>query len=200
VSGARILNAENGLILASSSPRRRSLLESLGIRFEVRPADVDETPPPGADPAQAAVAIAVRKVRAVAEGAVAETGVVIGADTLVVVDGTCLGKPRDAADAEAMLRRLRGREHHVVTGVAVLRLADGAVFSDAARTMVAFEAFDDATLAALVATGDHEGKAGAYAIQGMAGPLVKRLDGDYFNVVGLPLNLLRRLLREAGAV
>ena len=200
MSGARILNAENGLILASSSPRRRSLLESLGIRFEVRPADVDETPPPGADPAQAAVAIAVRKVRAVAEGAVAETGVVIGADTLVVVDGTCLGKPRDAADAEAMLRRLRGREHHVVTGVAVLRLADGAVFSDAARTMVAFEAFDDATLAALVATGDHEGKAGAYAIQGMAGPLVKRLDGDYFNVVGLPLNLLRRLLREAGAV
>jgi len=195
VSGEILLGAGRPLVLASASPRRRQLLTGLGVRFEVQVADVDETLTPGLGPEDAAVDVALRKAWAVARRG--GMGLIVAADTLVLVDGESLAKPADDAEARTMLRRLRGRKHDVITGVVVLRVEDGTAFTGAAVTNVEFEAFDDAVLDALVATGDHEGKAGAYAIQGMAGPLVKRLDGDYFNVVGLPLNLLRRLLREA---
>ena len=180
------------VVLASVSPRRRELLGLLGLTFEVSPADLDETWRNGEPPAAHAERLAREKAAARARpGAVA-----IGADTIVVVDGDILGKPRDAAEAGAMLRRLSGREHDVYTGVAVA--FGGKTAAGTSRTVVRFRALDDATIRDYVATGEPLDKAGAYGIQGYGAVLVERIDGDYFTVMGLALGLMVELLRRVG--
>ncbi len=172
--------------MASSSPRRAALLRAAGYAFEVRPSGVEEWPYPGGDPAAYAEALA----RAKAAGTGGD--VVVGADTIVVLDGAVLGKPAGAADAAAMLRRLSGRAHEVVTGIAV-RHRD-VLRSGHCRARVTFRHLAEPEIQAYVAGGEPLDKAGAYAYQGGAGPFVAELDGDADTVVGLPLVLLERLL------
>ena len=178
------------LVLASASPRRRDLLGRLGLSFEVRPTDADETWP-ALPPGPAAEAVALRKARALeAPGAL-----VLAADTVVVLGGDVLGKPADADEARATLRRLSGRTHEVVTGIA-LRHGDRETTAHAS-TRVTFAELADAEIAAYVATGSPLDKAGSYGIQDDAGALlVSRVEGDYFNVVGLPLRTLYETLRR----
>ncbi len=204
--GMKLLGVgEKRLVLASSSPRRSAILNELGVRFEVLPVDVDESLDAGTDAAEGAVWLAQAKARAAAESLRAEPDaggdvLVVAADTLVVQDGRALGKPRDEAHARRMLGILSGTDHTVVTGVAVLRMADGALFTGTEHTVVHFRELEDEDVEALVASGECMDKAGAYGIQGLASLMVEEIEGDYFNVVGLPLGLLRRLLRDAGRV
>jgi septum formation protein len=181
------------IVLASQSPRRAELLRMLGLRIETAPADIDETFRPGEDPVAHAERLAREKTEAIA--ARHPDAVVIGSDTVVVVDGAVLGKPTDEADAVRMLLRLEGRAHDVATGVAVhwrtLR-------SGVERVTVRFRPFDRATAAAYAATGEPLDKAGAYGIQGFGATLVEGITGDYFAVMGLPIARMMRLLQEAG--
>ena len=183
------------LLLASASPRRLELLRALGLEPLVRPADVDETLRPGEDPHDAAERLARAKAVAVAEGAPAGT-VVLAADTIVVLDGEALGKPRDGDDARRMLRALRGRAHDVVTGVALSR--DGRLVSGRETTEVLFAPMTDEEVDAYVASGEPSDKAGAYALQGLGGLFVERITGTPSNVIGLPFRLVRRLGAEVG--
>ena len=180
------------LILASASPRRSALLRQLGLAFSVCPTDADETWPRGRPPGAAAQEVAMRKARALdAPGAI-----VLAADTVVVLEDEILGKPADALEASRTLRRLSGRTHTVVTGLAV-RFDDRDATAHA-TTAVTFADLSDAEIEAYVATGSSLDKAGAYGIQDDLGALlVERLEGDYFNVVGLPLRRLYTLLRTA---
>ena len=180
------------IVLASSSPRRQQLLELLGLRPEIVPTNIDETWRNGEAPAVHAERLAREKAAAAARDGAA----VIGADTIVVIGGEILGKPRDAAEARAMLTRLSGREHEVYTAVAVAHA--GAMASGVGRTMVRFRVLDDVTIAAYVATGEPMDKAGAYGIQGFGAVLVERIEGDYFTVMGLGLGLLAELLGRVG--
>jgi septum formation protein len=184
------------LILASSSPQRRALLSDLGEPFEVVPADVDETPPPGAL-AAAVRAIARRKADAVARRVA--RGLVLGADTVIDRGGDLLGKPASADEAREMLRSLSGRSHRVHTGVALVGAGGAPAREGVATTVVHFREVAPAEIDAYVASGEPFGKAGAYAIQGGAAGFVVRVDGDVDNVVGLPLRLVRRLLAELDA-
>jgi septum formation protein len=196
--GERLLGLDRRpLVLASASPRRTAMLRKLGIRFRARPVAVSEEIHPGEDPAQAVARLAAAKARSAARPGEDER--VVGADTVVVVEEAVLGKPRDPDDARSMLERLSGREHLVMTGVAVVRGRDGALFSGVERTRVRFRALSGEDIEALVESGDGLDKAGAYGIQGLAALAVEGISGDYNNVVGLPLGLLRTLLRkEAG--
>jgi septum formation protein len=183
------------LLLASASPRRLELLRALGLEPLVCPADVDETLRPGEDPHEAAERLARAKAAAVAQGA--PTGaVVLAADTIVVLDGEALGKPRDRADARRMLHALRGRAHDVVTGVALAR--DGRLVSGRETTEVLFAPMTDEEVDAYVASGEPSDKAGAYALQGLGGLFVERITGTPSNVIGLPFRLVRRLGSEVG--
>ena len=180
------------VVLASASPRRARLLEEAGIPFRVQPAWVDERVPEGTPPAQAAVDLAARKALAVdAPGAW-----VVAADTLVDLDGRILGKPRDVADAVRTLRALSGREHWVVTGVAVRKAET--VLTGLRQTRVTFRALSDDEVARYVATGEPMDKAGAYAIQGGAKDFVADVRGPWDAVVGLPVDVVRELLRQLG--
>jgi len=182
------------VVLASQSPRRRDLLDLIGMRHEVRPADIDETVLPGEQPAQHAERLARGKARAIAQRD--PDAITIGSDTIVVVDGDILGKPSDEEAARRMLRRLSGREHTVFTAVAVAhgeRLA-----SSVEEVRVKFRDLDDATIAAYVATGEPMDKAGAYGIQGYGATIVERIEGDYFAVMGLALGRMVRLMGELG--
>ena len=182
------------IVLASASPRRAELLAAAGVPFDVDTADVDETPHDGEAPLDYVRRLAEAKARAVAVRHPAR--LVLGADTTVVVDGTILGKPVDAADAGDMLRRLSGRSHQVLTGVALVR--DGrTVEVDVAVTEVWFAPMTEADIDAYVATGEPMDKAGAYGIQGRAACFVTRIDGSYSNVVGLPVALVHRWLRDS---
>lgn len=181
------------VVLASGSPRRRELLVRLGLDPVVRPAAVDETPRPGEAPADLVVRLATAKVTAVAAD---PDDLVVAADTVVTVGTQVLGKPRDRADAAAMLGALSGREHHVVTGVAVAR--GGAVRTDVETTRVAFRDLDDREIAWYVATGEPDDKAGAYGLQGAGAVLVHELQGSDTNVIGLPLALVVGLARHLG--
>ena len=165
--------------------------------FEVIPSEVDETLEPGPIE-QAVVSLALRKARAVA--ARATQGVVLAADTVVVIDGMVLGKPADPEEARGMLRRLRGRGHQVITGVAVVDAATGRAESTAVVSRVVMAAYPDATIAAYVASGAPFDKAGGYAIQDLGGTLVDGVVGSYTNVVGLPVDATRRLLERCGVV
>jgi septum formation protein len=180
------------VVLASASPRRRELLTLLGLAFDVAPTDVDEAWRDGEPPA----AHAERLARAKAEAGRRPGAVVVAADTIVVVDGDILGKPRDGADAAAMLARLSGREHVVHTAIAVAW--DGRMVSGVEATRVWFRRLDAATIAAYVATGEPLDKAGAYGIQGFGAVLVERIEGDYFTVMGLGLARLVDLFGALG--
>ncbi|MBI3091176.1 MAG: septum formation inhibitor Maf [Candidatus Tectomicrobia bacterium] len=185
------------LILASRSPRRLKMLRQIGLRCRVRAATaVDETPRQGEPPHAHVQRLALAKASEVA--ARFPRAFVLGADTIVVLEGRLLGKPRDAADAAAMLRLLSGRTHVVYTGLALLR-ADPAVQEVAyAATRVTFRTLHEEEVLAYVATGEPLDKAGAYGIQGRAALFVERIDGCYANVVGLPLALLAQLLQRVG--
>ncbi len=180
------------LILASGSPRRRDLLLQLGLRFTVVTAGVDETPLQGEDRINYTLRLAEAKARAVL--ARHPDAVVIGADTTVAVDGTLLGKPRDADDAARMLRLLSGRAHEVTTGVAMLTSTKTLTAADTTR--VFFSVMTEAEIAAYIATGEPMDKAGAYAIQGRAAQWIPRIEGDFSNVVGLPLGRLGNMLNS----
>jgi len=217
------------LVLASASPRRQELLRNAGISFTAQPADVDETPLAGESPRECAERLAREKAFAVWQ--TRPQDIVLGADTVVVVDGTILGKPTDPEDAARMLRRLSGRAHQVITGVCLLgpgarnhgSVASGQwpVVSDAASrdrstdnapeapttekrelriasetTLVTMCELPEEDIQAYVATGEPMDKAGAYAIQGIASRWIPRIEGDYSNVVGLPVALVWRLLHS----
>jgi len=180
------------LLLASTSPQRRAILEQLGIPFEVVAPDYEEHDPPEADAEQLVRDHALGKARSVA--AQAGDRPVLGVDTTVVLGGRIYTKPRDAGDAERMLDELGGRTHAVVSGLALI--TPGWELVDAEHTRVTFRPLTARDLAAYVSTGEWEGRAGGYAIQGKGAALVERIEGDYLNVVGLPASLLIRLLAE----
>ena len=186
------------LILASGSPRRVALLAELGVPFETVVSDAPETFDPRLGAEAQAVVLAERKARAVASQQ--ETGFVLGADTIVVLDGELLGKPVDEADATHMLRRLSGREHLVVTGIALVDAGAGSVRTSAVSSSVRFRTLSDEEISRYVATGEPRGKAGAYAIQGVGSALVSALKGCFTNVVGLPLCETAELLIAAGII
>ncbi|MEO8704305.1 MAG: Maf family protein [Kofleriaceae bacterium] len=183
------------LLLASASPRRRELLERIGIAIEVHPADVDEGVQPGEPPA----AYVTRIARAKADAVVARVhpaGFVLAADTTVTIDGRILAKAETDAEAAAMLGPLAGRTHEVLTAFTVI--GPQVVREVTVSTAVTMVDFDAATLAAYVATGEWRGKAGAYAIQGIAGSLVREIRGSVTNVIGLPVAEVVAVLRELG--
>ena len=201
------------LVLASASPRRQELLRNAGIPFTVQSADIDETPRGGEPPRECAERLAREKALAVWRNRPRD--LVLAADTIVVVDEIILGKPVNADDAARMLRLLSGRMHRVTTGVCLV----GALASKAARpsderpkaekeelrttsetTLVSMSELSDAEIRGYVANGEPMDKAGAYAIQGMASRWIPRIEGDYSNVVGLPVALVYRMLRERGEV
>ena len=182
------------VILASASPRRRELLALIGVAHEVRPADIDESYLEGETPHAHAERLARGKAATVA--AAHPEAVTIGSDTIVVVDGRVLGKPRDVAHAHTMLRMLSGRSHEVMTGVAVTWR--GRTVSGVETVGVTFRELDDADIEAYIATGEPMDKAGAYGIQGFGATIVTRVHGDYFAVMGLPLNRLVRQLEALG--
>ena len=184
-----------GIILASGSPRRRELLEMLGLKFEIRPARGGEHPPEGAGPEETVLALASAKAEEIAEHS-AENDVIIAADTIVWLDGKLLGKPHDEADAARMLRSLSSREHEVWTGVALIRGAERV--SGAEQTFVKFRKLSDAEIADYIATGEPMDKAGAYGAQGYASLFVEGIRGDFFNVMGLPLCRLGKMLGKLG--
>jgi len=181
------------VVLASQSPRRRELLNLIGIPHEVRPADIDETLLPGEHAEAHAERLARGKVAALA---LDDDAVIVGSDTIVVVDSDVLGKPRDRAQAADMLRRLSGREHIVMTAVAVRWR--GNVVSSVEQVGVRFRKLDDADIERYIDTGEPMDKAGAYGIQGFGATIVERVDGDYFAVMGLALGRLIGLFRELG--
>ena len=180
------------VVLASASPRRVALLRQVGLEFTVADPGPERGWPGRAEPRNGVRAIALDKARRVA--AVRRGCVVIGADTLVVVRGIRMGKPDDARQAEAMLHRLQGRAHEVWTGIAVVR--DGEARTAAECTRVRFARMTEAEIRGYVTTREPLDKAGAYAIQGRGAMFVRGVDGDYFNVVGLPLHRLRAVLAE----
>ncbi|HWE84933.1 MAG TPA: Maf family protein [Terracidiphilus sp.] len=196
------------LILASASPRRRELLAQAGYAFEVRAAHINEDVRPGEDPIAYVTRLAREKAEAVlrqlhAENQATNAGespVVLGADTTVTLDSHILAKPEDEADARRMLALLSGRTHRVITGVAVVGGSGPATRCNVAAevTAVRFLTLSAEEIAAYVATGEPMDKAGAYAIQGRAAKWIPRIEGDYFNVVGLPLALVAGMLEAHG--
>jgi septum formation protein len=214
------------LVLASASPRRQELLRNAGISFAVQPADIDESPRAGELPRECAERLAREKALAV--WVTRPQAVVLGADTIVVVDEAILGKPVDAADAARMLRQLSGRVHRVITGVCVveavdsrrlpvvsqsesrvesaqisyeiLRTENGELRTASETTLVTMNELSDAEIRDYVATGEPMDKAGGYAIQGLASRWIPRIEGDYSNVVGLPVALVYCMLRERRGV
>ncbi|MBZ5698415.1 MAG: Maf family protein [Acidobacteriia bacterium] len=188
------------LILSSSSPRRAEVLRDAGIAFEVCAAQVEEARHPNETVERMVARLAEAKARAAAAQlrGNGESVVILGADTAVELDGEIFGKPRDAAHACEMLAALSGRTHHVLTGIFVLRLPDGASQSAVESTAVTFASLKPGEIEAYLASGEPFDKAGGYAIQGRAGRYITRIEGCYFNVVGLPLARLHALLRELG--
>jgi septum formation protein len=180
------------ILLASGSPQRRAILEQLDIPFDVVAPRYEEHDPPGADPIELVRSHARGKARSVAGDA--DDRPVLGVDTAVVVDGEALGKPADAAEAEAMLERLSGRTHEVVSGLCLL--TPGWEELEHEVTAVGFRALTARDLAHYVGSREWEGRAGGYAIQGLGASLVERVEGDYLNVVGLPAALFVRLLAK----
>ncbi len=183
------------IILASQSPRRREILSRITRDFLVRPTDADEHIPPAA-PDRYVRALAERKAAAAAALYPGDT--VVAADTVVCLDGMILGKPADEAQARSYLRALSGRAHTVYTGVAVVH--EGRTHAFVEETAVHFRALSEALIDEYIASGEPMDKAGTYGVQGVGGRFVERIEGDFFNVMGLPLCALSRLLEELGAV
>lgn len=187
--------AKQVLILASSSPRRQELLREAGILFEVHPAHVPEERIAGESPLQYACRLALEKAQAVAGSF--PRRYVLGADTIVIVDDEVLEKPRDEQDAARMLRLLSGKGHQVVTAVSLVR-PEGHSETRTSTTQVYFREVAEEEIRLYIASGEPMDKAGAYAIQGGAAQWIQRIEGDYSNVVGLPLSLVKEMLRASG--
>jgi septum formation protein len=187
---------ETKIILASASPRRAELLRALGVDFELAPSQVQERPHPDEAPPDYIIRIARAKVIAVARKL--ESGLVIGADTIVVLDGQLLGKPEDEEDAKRMLRSLSGRWHAVMTGVALYDASSRREVADYEKTLVRFAQLTEKEIEWYVRSQEPMDKAGAYGIQALGGLFVEEIAGNYYNVVGLPLPLIYRLSRRLG--
>lgn len=194
------MDVENSrrIILASGSPRRRELLSLLGLPFEVVTSDTDESTPPDWAPERIVRSLAQRKAEAVMNSCTPRNIVIIGSDTIVVLDGLVLGKPVDKQDSRTMLAALQGRSHQVYTGVACIGMPEGKTVVDHRVTTVAMRSLSLEEIDAYVATGEPADKAGSYAIQGLGSTFVEKIDGCYFNVVGLPLALLGSMLSQFG--
>jgi len=192
------MKSTSTIVLASASPRRSELLDSAGITFRVVPADICEDPLPDEQPVDHVLRLAEGKARAAA--LLAEGRFFLGADTIVLCDGEIMGKPKDQADAERMLKKLSGVPHEVVTGFAIFdRERKGAV-AEAVRTKVFFKHLREEEILEYIATGCPFDKAGGYAIQGGAAHMVQKIEGSYTNVVGLPLCEVVAALRVVGAL
>ena len=186
------------VVLASGSPRRRDLLEKLGWNVRVIIPETDERPLPYESPEKLCARLSAAKAAKAAEMMTHnnEEGIIVGADTIVVVDGDVLGKPADEGESFSMLKRLQGRSHEVLTGISVT--GKGRSLTSLERTKVSFRVLGDEAIRAYAATGEGTDKAGAYAIQGKGSLLVASIEGDYFNVVGLPLCRLSLMIEEMG--
>lgn len=184
------------LVLASGSPRRRELLSGLGFSFEIIVSDVDETVEGEMQPHEIVRTLAYRKAAAVSN--TLQDGIVIGSDTIVVVDGVVLGKPADEQDAFRMLKTLQGRSHNVYSGVAVVDADSGKQLVDHRSTQVHMRPLTDIEIWSYISTGEPRDKAGSYAIQGIGSTIIDRIEGDYFTVVGLPMELLASMLTSFG--
>ena len=187
---------EPKIILASASPRRSELLSQIGVKFELVPSDIEERPHPDEAPPDYITRIARAKVIAVARQQ--EAGLIIGADTVVVLDGRLLGKPVDNQEAKSMLKQLSGRWHAVMTGVALYDVESRHEVADYEKTLVKFAQLTDREIDWYVHTGEPKDKAGAYGVQGLGGLFVDEIAGNYYNVVGLPIPLVYRLARRLG--
>ncbi|WP_232695610.1 Maf family protein [Brevibacillus daliensis] len=190
------MNSYPPIVLASSSPRRQELLKNLGLPFTIQVSDIDETVSPDLKPEEIVQTLSFQKAEVITRNL--SFGLVIGSDTIVVLDGQVLGKPTDEQDAYRMLRALSGRMHQVFTGIAIIDVASGKAEVSYSSTYVTMEAMTDETIYSYIASGEPMDKAGSYAIQGLGATLVQKIEGDYFTVVGLPLHLLAHMLTRFG--
>lgn len=190
----RVETTERKIILASASPRRKELLERLGLKFDVVPASIEEKRNDQEDAATYTLRTAMRKALAVSKDYTNAT--VISADTVVVRDEEILGKPKNPDQAEEMLRSLSGREHVVITSIGIVDQISGRSISATEQTLVYFQPLTKEEIRAYVETGEPMDKAGAYGIQGLGGLFIRRIEGDFYNVVGLPLSKLYQLFKE----
>lgn len=182
-------------ILASQSPRRRELLEQIGVRqFDILIPEADESFDPSLTPQEIVCSICLRKARAAQTMANDNSAIILAADTMVFLDGLRLGKPKDEEDAAAMLRALSGRTHEVCTGVSICR--GDHILTRAETTLVTFRTLTEGEIRSYIASGDPMDKAGSYGIQGKAALFASGIQGDYFNVMGLPLHLVGQMLSE----
>ncbi|MBB6674238.1 Maf family protein [Cohnella nanjingensis] len=184
------------LILASSSPRRKELLQGLNLPFQTHPSEEDESVPTGTAPREMVEMLSLRKAKSVAS--LYGEGLVIGSDTIVVCDRLILGKPRDEDDSARMLSLIQGRSHFVYTGVAIVEAGTGRSSVAHSKTEVFVKPMDKDKIRRYIQTGEPNDKAGSYAIQGIGATLVEKIDGDYFTVVGLPVGLLAEMLEKYG--
>jgi septum formation protein len=184
------------IVLASASPRRAELLRQIGLRFTVDPSNHEETPEAGLEPERLAMVLSMKKARVTARRH--RNAIIIAADTIGVLNGRVIGKPESAADARRMLRSLSGKTHSVITGFTVYDTGAGRIATRAVETMVHFRRLTAAEIDAYVATGEPMDKAGAYGIQERGAVFIDRIEGDYFNVIGLPLCALAETLKEFG--
>ncbi len=184
------------IILASASPRRKDLLEMLGISFTIHPSTLDEEIDPNYLPSQVVEQLALMKAKDISYHY--QEGIVIGADTIVVLDNQILGKPRDEAEAFQMLKKIQGKEHQVFSGVAVIDTKTGKTLASHEMTKVVMAPLTDTDIDAYIGTKEPLDKAGAYGIQGIGAIFIEKMVGDYFNVVGLPLFLLHSMLKTLG--
>ncbi|MBE7010369.1 MAG: septum formation inhibitor Maf [Ruminococcaceae bacterium] len=185
---------KTSVVLASGSPRRRELLKQIGLDFTVMVSQADETIPEAMDPKLAVQTLSLLKAADVAQKA-EKDALIIAADTIVVYENEILTKPKDEQDAVRMLSRLSGKTHSVLTGVTVLRRKDGKSISLTEETFVTFKDLQEQEILSYVKTGEPGDKAGAYGVQGLGGLFIEKIEGDYYNVVGLPLCLLGKLLQ-----
>ncbi|HVT00837.1 MAG TPA: Maf family protein [Patescibacteria group bacterium] len=184
------------IILASSSPRRRELMKFLGIPFDVVSSDFDETRIPDTDYKHFVETLSFEKVKVVA--ASFDDAIIVGADTVVVMDGKVLGKPKDKRDAKKKLKLLSGTKHLIITGYTIFDTKSGRVVNSSVESSVKLKDLTNEEIEAYIATGEPMDKAGGYAVQGIGGLFVEKVDGDYFNIVGLPLKDIRRHLADFG--
>jgi len=186
------------LILASGSPRRRELLSLLNLPFEVKVSDADESVPDEWSPERIVQELALRKAQAVIAEGVPQDAIVIGSDTIVVLDGVVLGKPTDESDAKRMLKALSGHTHQVYTGLACIQGSGERELSDFSQAGVTMRSIAESEIEAYVAGGEPMDKAGSYAVQGLGAVFVERIEGDYHTIVGLPIASLYRMLGQFG--
>lgn len=184
------------IILASNSPRRKKLLQQIGLDFSIEESGYEEKPIPNATPSEIAKFLSLEKANLVAVKH--QDAIIIAADTLVVIDNEILGKPTSEENAREMLRKLSSRTHSVITGFTIIDTAKNKAITDCVETKVTFKDLSELEMAAYVETQDLMDKAGAYAIQEKGGLFVKSIEGDYFNVVGLPLYAVSKALGEFG--